>query len=107
MPTRRPLRRASGEEEVMPGKETAASIGAPATNSSRLEGVQWHQCHRLPAGAPFRRVSGEETVRPVKGTVLQSRGRRRHSRTAHGRGGKGGWRRYNGGNATGRRRERA
>jgi hypothetical protein len=31
-------------------------------------------------------------VRPVKGAALQSRGRRRHGRTARGRGGRGGWR---------------
>jgi hypothetical protein len=94
-------RRRSGKTEGRPGwratrrrrgRMATTTAAAPTRDSSRLEGVQWHQCHWLPAGAPFRRVSGEETVRPVKGTVLQSRGRRRHGRTARGRGGRGSWR---------------
>nr|CAD40053.3 OSJNBa0085C10.5 [Oryza sativa Japonica Group] len=67
-----------GGDAAVSKEETAASIGAPATNSSRLEGVQWHQCHWLPAGAPFRRVSGEETAlggsrpREERGTAAEN-----------------------------------
>nr|BAC92531.1 hypothetical protein [Oryza sativa Japonica Group] len=68
----------AGEEgdAAVSKEETAASIGAPAMNSSRLEGVQWHQCHWLPAGAPFRRVSGEETLYIALSCVTSPKGLR-------------------------------
>nr|BAD29436.1 hypothetical protein [Oryza sativa Japonica Group] len=85
----------AGEGDVATAstKEMATSADAPTRDSSRLEGVQWHQCHWLPAGTRLRWSPHETEATPVEGKQLRRCWRRRRDRTTLRRGGRGGWRR--------------
>nr|ABA94257.1 retrotransposon protein, putative, unclassified [Oryza sativa Japonica Group] len=95
---------AGGEDNAATSvEETATSIGVPATYRSRPKtGRYWTSTRR-----PLRRASGEEEVMPGMRAASRSRGRWWRRRPALRQGDRGGWRWYSGGNATGRRRERA
>jgi hypothetical protein len=82
-----------GDDATASTKETATSADAPTRDSSRLEGVQWHQCHWLPAGTRLRWSPRETEATPVEGKQLRRCWRRRRDRTTLRRGGRGGWRR--------------
>nr|AAT01355.1 hypothetical protein [Oryza sativa Japonica Group]AAV31283.1 hypothetical protein [Oryza sativa Japonica Group] len=81
-----------GDDATASTKETATSADAPTRDSSRLEGVQWHQCHWLPAGTRLRWSPRETEATPVEGKQLRRCWRRRRDRMTLRRGGRSGWR---------------
>jgi len=73
-------------------EETAMSVGARARRKGLPEVVQWSQCHCLPARTRLSWFPCETEATPGKRMHLRGRGWRRRNRTAHGRGGRCGWR---------------